>query len=615
MELFHIQRYGEEAKEDTGKQSAILEKLKKRTASKRKEEVLVKDEGDGEAKPKREQDQKAEKKVVGDNDTDAPPAKKKKKNRSKKKPKDEKSDGGEFTLLGEVGSQAKNRVKRVLPDWLANPDIVSVDLSDEQMAVEDMAGLDPSLVNCLKSNGVKYFFPVQRQVIPKLLDSPRYQFYRPPDLCVSAPTGSGKTLSFVLPIVQALKGRIVPQVKALVILPVQDLAAQVYKVFLAYVSGTGLRVKLVSGQKSFAHEQQELVAQGVDCWHSLADIVVATPGRIVDHIQKTKGFSLNLLRYLVVDEADRVMEDVQNDWLTHVENAVYLNNRERPAHINVNMFLKNAIPLQKLLFSATLSQNPEKLQQMSLYEPKLFTSVVKPKDIIAADNHGVDKNKLMDDEDSFVGQYTTPAELTELYLIVEDPLKKPMFLQAVISKQSSKKMLVFTKSIESAHFLSVLLKQWGVTCGELSSKVKQKRAKTLGAFKSGKIDVLVSTDALARGIDIDDIDFVVSYDCPHFIKTYIHRVGRTARAGRLGTALTLVEKKSDERKFRDMMAEAGKSNLVKEDTSVDESHLDEAGYEEAAEKAKAVLSEEALALKKKSGKSKPEKKQRKKWNK
>ena len=141
--------------------------------------------------------------------------------------------------------------------------------------------------------------------------------FRPHDVCVSAPTGSGKTLAFVLPIVQALKGRIVPKVRALVVLPVQvptlslklhifwygkgkkflhtsrwfqDLAAQVYKVFLQYTEGTQLRVKLVSGQKGFKQEQLELVKPDT-CggYHSMVDILVATPGRIVDHIQKTEG--------------------------------------------------------------------------------------------------------------------------------------------------------------------------------------------------------------------------------------------------------------------------------------------------------------------------------------
>ena len=120
-------------------------------------------------------------------------------------------------------------------------DIVSVDLGDQQMPINDMKQLDESILQVLKTNGVKYFFPVQRQVIPHLINTVQRKFFRPSDVCVSAPTGSGKTLAFVLPIVQALKSRVVPRVRALVILPVQDLAAQVFKVFRNYTENNNLR--------------------------------------------------------------------------------------------------------------------------------------------------------------------------------------------------------------------------------------------------------------------------------------------------------------------------------------------------------------------------------------
>ena len=109
------------------------------------------------------------------------------------------------------------------------------------MPIEEMKQLDDSILQVLKSNGVEYFFPVQRQVIPQLINTVQRKFFRPSDICVSAPTGSGKTLAFVLPIVQALKSRIVPRVRALVILPVQDLAAQVFKVFRTYTENNNLR--------------------------------------------------------------------------------------------------------------------------------------------------------------------------------------------------------------------------------------------------------------------------------------------------------------------------------------------------------------------------------------
>lgn len=214
------------------------------------------------------------------------------------------------------------------------------------------------------------------------------------------------------------------------------------------------------------------------------------------------------------------MEDVQNDWLTHVEKAVYSGSRAASAGLPINCAtaMRMDVPLQKLLFSATLSQNPEKLQELSLYEPKLFTST----------NIGNLQNQEEEEKHDFVGKFTTPAELTETILKVDNSLQKPLLLANLIKQRNMKKALIFTNSIESAHQLTLVLKQLGLdSVAEISSDMKSKRSKIINMFKSekanNKIDFLVSTDALARGIDIGTIDFVISYDSPKYIKTYIHR--------------------------------------------------------------------------------------------
>ncbi|CAB4054995.1 DDX51 [Lepeophtheirus salmonis] len=233
------------------------------------------------------------------------------------------------------------KARRILPRWLAEPNIISDDLKDDQMLVCDIEGISESLRDKLKNNGIRYLFPVQRQIVPHLLDSSLKHYYRPSDICVSAPTGSGKTLAFVLPIVQALQNRVVPRIRALVILPVQDLALQIYKVFKSYTAGEKLKVILLSsGQgKNVKTEQSELVCKGLggdNDYHSLVDIIIATPGRLVEHLHNTPGFSLQHLRYLIIDEADKVMEDVSNDWLSQVEAAVYSGvNRRRPGPLTV----------------------------------------------------------------------------------------------------------------------------------------------------------------------------------------------------------------------------------------------------------------------------------------
>ena len=455
MDLFHMKRYWSEdgdirqyenEQADENEEENILKKLKNKV---KKPPVVV--------KPDVKEDDKAD--DGSQKEVEVKVGKKRKKSKAK--------DESGFTVLGEDVDKSRQKVRRVLPHWLANPDVVSVDLSDQQVAVTDMDGLDDVMVSNLKSNKITHFFPVQRQLIPYMLANKAQSMYRPHDICVSAPTGSGKTLSFVLPIVQALRQRVVPRVRALVILPVQDLAAQVYKVFLQFAEGTQLRIKLISGQKPFKQEQTELVKPDT-CggFHSMVDILVATPGRIVDHIQKTEGFTLEHLRFLIVDEADRVMEDIQNDWLNQVETAVYSGDRKRPGPLTVANARKMELPLQKLLFSATLSQNPEKLEQMNLFEPKLFTSVVQPKDICAAANK--------DEEivsDMFTGKYTTPAELKEVVVRCQESLNKPAILHKLLTFHAMKKALIFTKSAENAHTLTVLLNQYGFKAKELHSKV------------------------------------------------------------------------------------------------------------------------------------------------
>lgn len=568
-DTFQVQRFGEEKQDDLENEQDLLAKLKAKIAGSRPE-----------VKSEKVREEKKE-------ESSEPKTKKNKKKRKRENvPQDSEENTG-FTKLGVFDAKDKAKVRRVLPKWLAQPDIVSLDLGDQQMPIEDMKELDESILQILKSTGAKYFFPVQRQVIPQLILSAKRKFFRPSDICVSAPTGSGKTLAFVLPIVQSLKSRIVPRVRALVILPVQDLAAQVFKVFRAYTENNDLRVKLLSGQKSFSQEQNELVMPGIEpgTFHSLADIIVATPGRLVDHLQKTEGFSLTHLQFLIIDEADRVMEDVQNDWLNHVDRAVYSNpeTRPKPGPINCASLSNSgsAIYLQKLLFSATLSQNPEKLQQLELYEPKLYTSVVDPEDILA--NEGLDGNNA--DEESFVGQYTTPKELTETVLLIEDTLKKPLSLVNLIHQKEMKKVLIFAKSIENSHKLTLMLQAMQVKVSELSSQLKRgKRGKILNQFKNDKIDILVATDALARGIDIGKIDFVISYDCPKFVKTYIHRVGRTARAGQSGRAVTLIEN-NQLKAFKMMLKQVGKNHQLEEE-QIQVTENDVVNYEKALEQAK-----------------------------
>ncbi|NXV83056.1 DDX51 helicase, partial [Atlantisia rogersi] len=341
------------------------------------------------------------------------------------------------------------------------------------------------------------FCSVQAEVIPAVLQSAANGYlvgqggYRPRDICVSAPTGSGKTLSFVIPIVQVLIDRVVCHVRALVVLPTKELAQQVSKVFNIYTDGTGLKVVLITGQKSFAKEQEMLVQKKVTGYCSLADIIVATPGRLTDHINQTPGFSLTELRFLVIDEADRMIDDMHQNCLNQIVRAAFrvdsdsgsnmLFQRSKPGPLTAASSCYPQIPLQKLLFSATLTQDPEKLQQLDLFQPRLFTSVYADK---KAPGDGTetehDTNK----------KYTLPEGLSQCYVPC-DLNSKPLLLLHFMLTRKFTRVLCFTNSREASHRLFLLVQAFGgVSVAEFSSRLPpNERQRTMKEFEQGKIQL------------------------------------------------------------------------------------------------------------------------------
>ncbi|CAM9215123.1 unnamed protein product, partial [Choristocarpus tenellus] len=331
-------------------------------------------------------------------------------------------------------------------------------------------GLDARLAQTLREEGVKHFFPIQVRVVPEIVATERHSHVQSRDICVSAPTGSGKTLVYVLGVLQALMRRRVVRLRALVLLPSRDLAMQVHKVFQRYAERTGLRVGLAIGQTNFLEEQLSLVGRfalagnpvaaaracslrgtGAVSWQgpsltgnstsvpsggaSEVDIVVATPGRLMDHLSQTPGFTLQHLRYLVIDEADRLLNQSYQGWVGKVLAASY---RREPGSVSrvvngdLQLFSTPALalahsdaktedthktasprsnkpspfqfpsgiqlepvtirgrplatgarvrgptvstpPLRKMLFSATLTSNPQKLAGLGVLNPVMFSA-------------------------------------------------------------------------------------------------------------------------------------------------------------------------------------------------------------------------------------------------
>ncbi|KAM9194949.1 ATP-dependent RNA helicase DDX51 isoform 2-T2 [Dugong dugon] len=471
-------------------------------------------------------------------------------------------------VLGGFERRKAPKVQPLLPMWLAKPSLVGKKVTEHLIPIEDIPQVHPDLQRKLRAQGISSYFPVQAAVIPALLESTAGGFlvgrggFRPRDLCVSAPTGSGKTLAFVIPVVQALLHRVVCRVRALVVLPTKELAQQVSKVFNIYTDATPLRVALVTGQKSLAREQESLVQRTADGYRCLADIMVATPGRLVDHIDQTAGFSLQQLRFLVVDEADRMVDSMHQSWLPRVVAAVFrsegptdacsLLQRELPRAVTAASIWAPQMPLQKLLFSATLTQNPEKLQQLALYQPQLFSAGLESRA-----SEGTGDNVAGDTG----GKYAFPEGLAHHYVPCTLSAKPLAVLHLVLTTRFSR-VLCFTNSRENSHRLFLLVQAFGgVSVAEFSSRHgPSQRKKTLKQFEQGKIQLLVSTDATARGIDVSGVELVLNYDAPQYARTYVHRVGRTARAGRAGQAFTLLLR-VQEQKFLRMLAGAGVPEL------------------------------------------------------
>ncbi|MBA0788728.1 hypothetical protein Gotri_026982, partial [Gossypium trilobum] len=482
--------------------------------------------------------------------------------------------------------EVKKRSTPILP-WMRSP----VDVNQfEACALNLVPCLDPRLTVliidffqvrlevALDKMGFSSLFPVQVAVWQETIGPGAFER----DLCINSPTGSGKTLAYALPIVQKLSTRSVKCLRALVVLPTRDLAlqegltcrflvrlVQVKEVFAAIAPAVGLSVGLAVGQSSIADEISELIKrpkleagicydpEDVTCeLQSSVDILVATPGRLMDHINSTKGFTLEHLCYLVVDETDRLLREAYQSWLPTVLQLTQSN--EESLFPLANSFLSSTFGslktirrcgvergfkgkphprLVKMVLSATLTQDPSKLAQLNLHHPLLMTTGKR--------------------------RYQLPEKLESYKLICESNLR-PLYLVALLQELGEEKCIVFTSSTESTHRLCTLLNLFG----DLGIKIKEysglqrqsRRSKTLKSFREGKVQVLVSSDAMTRGMDVQGVRNVINYDIPAYIKTYIHRAGRTARAGQAGRCFTLLHK-YEVKRFKKMLQKADNESV------------------------------------------------------
>ena len=424
----------------------------------------------------------------------------------------------------------------------------ALDTPDDQLL-----HLCPETRRQLAELGITEWFAVQATVIPALLHDPRmrhtYLPYTPPhDLCISAPTGSGKTLAYIVPIMELLRTRTIVQLRALILVPTRDLAVQVRDVFEAVAKGSGLRAATITGHHSFRHEQEQLLH---------ADVVMATPGRLVDHIRGTPGFTLEHLRFLVIDEADRLLGQSFQEWVSTLLDALVPHGPSDRLCAPPRLWTESdtwarddiQVPqpsVQKLLFSATLSRDPAKISALRLRDPQFI--------------------RVRDGAEQ--GQFALPSSLHQHMLICPTNEKVLHLLHMLHGDQHIRQALCFTKSVDAAnrlvHLLLFFQEAWAQATAQpplhihfYSSDLRtSERKQLLRAFERGEVDVLVCSDLIARGIDLPDVRHVISYDVPVDMAKYVHRVGRTARAGRVGDAWSLVEEQ-EVYHFKRMLNEAG----------------------------------------------------------
>lgn len=339
--------------------------------------------------------------------------------------------------------------------------------------------LDKSLTDAVKALGYEQPTPIQQQAIPAILANK--------DIMAGAQTGTGKTAAFALPILQRLSENIPTQrpIRALVLTPTRELAQQVYKSFVSYAENTDLNIAVAYGGVSIK-PQIEAIEKG-------ADVLIATPGRLLDHIINGSVLLIHL-ETIVFDEADRMLDMGFKDEIDRILN------RLPPKR-------------QTLLFSATFDDAIFKLSKTLLNDPELIE----------------------------VSERNTAASQVEQIVYTVDSDRKRELTSFLIGSKNWQQVLIFTRTKQGADDLAKEMSKDGIKTQSIhGDKSQGARDKALADFKAGKTRALVATDVAARGIDIHDLRYVINYELPYIAEDYIHRIGRTGRAGNDGLAISLM---------------------------------------------------------------------------
>ena len=339
-------------------------------------------------------------------------------------------------------------------------------------------GLIPALVRAVTQEGYETPTPIQAQAVPEVLGGH--------DLLATAQTGTGKTAAFLLPILQRLSTKKSSAIRALILSPTRELAAQIAERADAYGRHLGLRNAVIYGGVGQG-AQEAALRRGID-------VLVATPGRLLD-LMSQGLVRLGNVEHFVLDEADRMFD---MGFIQDVRRVVAVLPKER----------------QTLLFSATMPQAVVELSRNILRTPRRVA----------------------------VAPQETSAKTVSQAMYMVPKQQKGQLLQFVLAGQEVTRTIVFTRTKHGANRVSDQLQRRGIGAAAIhGNKSQSARVRALDAFKRGTLPVLVATDIAARGIDVDEVSHVINYDLPNVPESYVHRIGRTGRAGATGHAISFCE--------------------------------------------------------------------------
>jgi len=423
------------------------------------------------------------------------------------------SDSGESDSENEQDSDAEEQVEATKAAKFFDSS-QSITTQNDSIDSFSQLGVSRPLLRGVASMGFVTPTPIQASVLPVALAGR--------DVCASAVTGSGKTAAFLLPIMERIlqrgggrttmgtqakkKQNSLAATRALILAPTRELAAQCVSMMTAMAKYTELRASLiVGGAKNTMSQAAEL--------RTRPDVVVATPGRLLDHITNSQGVDMDDVEFLILDEADRLLDLGFQDEVHEIVKAC-------PAE------------RQTMLFSATMSTKVDDLIKLSLKRPVRISATDKNRKAggknQSTSNNGVEVADRLEQE--FVRIRSG-----------NEGVNREGMLLALLTRTFKSRTIVFFDTKVAAHRLMIVCGLCGIKCAEMHGNLTQvQRLEALEAFREGSVDVLLCTDLAARGLDISGIEAVINFEMPSQVETYVHRIGRTARAGRGGQSCTLI---------------------------------------------------------------------------